>query len=79
MQNCFLNKMVYLNINYVIATRNYDSFNTGAVEQVRYHTVERYYTCSCSKLRHQTHQKVCKYSLTFPLKNGIVTVSFTIK
>jgi len=38
----------------------------------RYHTFERYYTCSCSKLRHKAHQKVWKCSLVFPLKNGIV-------
>src|SRR6218665_3881693 len=24
----------------------------------RYHTFERHYTCSCSKLRHKAHQKV---------------------
>jgi len=39
----------------------------------RYHTFERYYTCSGSKLRHKAHQKVWKCSLIFPLKNGIVT------
>src|SRR6218665_3042978 len=30
-QHCLLRKMVYLNILYVIATRNYDLFNTGIV------------------------------------------------
>src|SRR6218665_788532 len=40
----------------------------------RYHTFERYYTCSCSRLRHKAHQKVRKCSLTFPLKNGIITI-----
>src|SRR6218665_1215491 len=29
--------------------------------------------CSCSKMRHKAHRKVLKCSLTFPLKNGIVT------
>src|SRR6218665_3922445 len=28
-QHCLLSKMVYLNITYVIATRNYEFFNTG--------------------------------------------------
>src|SRR6218665_794104 len=28
-QHCLLNKMVYLNIIYVIATRNYEFFTTG--------------------------------------------------
>src|SRR6218665_987933 len=28
-QQCLLHKMVYLNIIYVIATRNYESFTTG--------------------------------------------------
>src|SRR6218665_81746 len=28
-QHCLLHKMVYLNIIYVIATRNYDFFTTG--------------------------------------------------
>src|SRR6218665_1803035 len=39
----------------------------------RYHPLKRYYTCSCSRLRHQPHQTVRKCSLTFPPKNGIVT------
>src|SRR6218665_2259687 len=30
-QHCLLRKMVYLNIIYVIATRNYDFFTTGIV------------------------------------------------
>src|SRR6218665_3227689 len=38
----------------------------------RYHTFERYYSCSCSKLRHQI-SKGMKMSLQIPLKNGIVT------
>ena len=37
----------------------------------KYHTVEGYYNCSFSKLRHKAHQKVCKCSPTFPLRNGI--------
>src|SRR6218665_2096279 len=28
-QHCLLSKMAYLNVKYVIATRNYDFFNTG--------------------------------------------------
>jgi len=28
-QHCFLSEIVYLNVNYVIATRNYEFFNTG--------------------------------------------------
>src|SRR6218665_115082 len=42
----------------------------------RNRTFERYYTCSCSKLRHKAHQKVQKYSHTLPLKNGIVSCTF---
>jgi len=30
-QHCLLRKMMYLNIRYVIATRNYDYFTTGIV------------------------------------------------
>ena len=30
-QHCLLHKMVYLNITYVIATRNYEFFTTGIV------------------------------------------------
>jgi len=40
----------------------------------KYHTFDRSLLfCSCSKLRHKTSQNVRKCSLTFPLKNGIVT------
>jgi len=47
----------------------------------KYHTFDRYYSCSSTKLRHKTQQKVWKCSLAFPLKDGIFTfyVSFTIK
>src|SRR6218665_338407 len=44
-----------------------------AASHWRYHTFERYYTSSCSKLRHKANQKVLKCSLTYPLKNDIVT------
>src|SRR6218665_1611948 len=36
----------------------------------KYHTLEGYYTCSFSK---KAHEKGCKCSLTFPLRNGILT------
>jgi len=34
---------------------------------------EGYYNCSISKIRYKANQKVLKCSLTFPLKNSIVT------
>ena len=39
----------------------------------KHHTFEGYYICSFSKLRYRAHQKIRKHSLTFPLRNGIVT------
>src|SRR6218665_2026000 len=33
-QHCFLSKMVYLNVKYMIATRYYDVVNTGTVDQL---------------------------------------------
>src|SRR6218665_2603523 len=47
----------------------------------KYHTFERYYTCSCSELKQNAQQKVGKCSLAFPLQNGIVTLfeNFTYK
>ena len=65
--------MVYLNAKYVIATRRYEFFYIYAKSHWKYHTFEGYYICSFSKLRHKVHQKVCKCSPTFPLRNGIVT------
>jgi len=65
--------MVYLNVKYVIATRNYEFFNICAESHWKYNTFEGYYTCSFSKLRHKARQKLWECSLTFPLKNGIVT------
>ena len=51
--------MVYLNVKYVIATRNYDFFNIGYAESHwKCHTFDRYYACNCSKLRHKAHQKI---------------------
>jgi len=44
----------------------------------KYHTFEAYYICSFSKLMHKIHQKVCTCSLTFPLRNGIVTFFMNI-
>ena len=66
---------MYLNVNYVIATQKYEFFNIYAEAHWKYHTFEGSYTCTCSfsKLRHKAYQKVWKCSLTFPLKNGIVT------
>ena len=39
-----------------------------------WNTFEGYYICSFSKLRYKAHQKVWICSLTFPLRNGIVTL-----
>src|SRR6218665_2491934 len=72
-QNCLLSKMVYLNVKYVIAIRSYELFYLYAESHWKCHTFEGYYTCSFSKLRHKAHQQVRKCSLTFPLKNDIVT------
>src|SRR6218665_2975009 len=33
-QQCFLSKLVYLNVKYAIATRNYEFFNTGTAWSV---------------------------------------------
>src|SRR6218665_493585 len=44
-QHCLLRRMVYLNIIYVIATRNYEFVTTGIVlinELLRYSTVTTY-------------------------------------
>src|SRR6218665_725472 len=67
--------MVYFNVKYVIVTRSYEFFYIYAKSHWKYHTFEGYYTrsCSFSKLRHKAHHKVRKCSLTFPLKNCIVT------
>ena len=44
-----------------------------ATSHWKYHTFEGYYIRSFSKLRHKVHQNVWKCSLTFPLRDGIVT------
>src|SRR6218665_2018831 len=79
-QHCLLSKIVYLNIKYAIATRNYKKIYTYAKSHLKFHTFDRYYSCSSTKLRHKTERKVWKCSHTFPLKDGISTfyVSFTI-
>src|SRR6218665_908017 len=68
-RHCLLNKIVYSDIIYVIATRSY----IYAKSHWKYHTFKGYYICSSSKLRHKAHQKVRKCGITFPLRNGIVT------
>src|SRR6218665_2047684 len=57
-QQCFLSKIVYLNVKYFIATGGYDFFYICAKSHWKYHTFEGYYICSFSKLRHKAHQKV---------------------
>ena len=65
---CFVSTLLRLFVGLALPrTRMY------AESHWRYPTFERYYTCSCSKLRYQTHQKVWKCSPTFPLPIGIVT------
>jgi len=67
MQNCFLIKPVYLNVKYVIATRNYEFFlYTYAKSHLKYHAFDRYYSCSNTKLRHKTqksYENVASHSL----------------
>jgi len=73
MQHYLLSKMLYLNVKYVIATRNYECLYIYTESHWTYHTFEGYYICSLSKLRHKAHQQVWKCSPAFPLRNGIVT------
>ena len=54
-------------------TRNYDCIYTYAKSHWKYHTFDSYCSCTSTKLRHKTQQKVRKCSITFPLKNGIIT------
>jgi len=57
-QHCLLSKTVYMNVKYVVATRNYEFFYIYAKSHWKYHTFDRYYSFNCTKLRHKTQQKV---------------------
>ena len=60
-QHCFLSKMVYLNVKYIIASRHYDILNTG--------TVDMLVKCNMH-LQRQSRKSVvrpCSYCKLFPM------------